>query len=160
MSANIYVISDLHFGHKNMALHRGFFSVEEHDAYIVNCWNSVVRKNDVVYILGDLTMEKGDYSILSYLAGFKKVVLGNHDMPQHIPKMLEHVNSVCSSYKLKGCILTHIPIHESEIGRYRYNIHKHVHEKSLDDSRYINVSCEAVGYTPVLCSSLIPCATP
>ena len=108
-----------------MALHRGFSSVEEHDAYIADCWNSVVRKGDIIYILGDLTMEKGDYSILASLAGFKKIVLGNHDMPQHIPKMLEHVNSVCSSYKLKGCILTHIPIHESEIGRYRYNIHGH-----------------------------------
>lgn len=39
-----FVISDLHLGHTNMALHRGFTSVEEHDDYIISKWNSVVNK--------------------------------------------------------------------------------------------------------------------
>lgn len=29
---NVYVISDLHFGHKYMAIRRGFKSVEDHDS--------------------------------------------------------------------------------------------------------------------------------
>jgi calcineurin-like phosphoesterase family protein len=52
-------------------------------------------------------------------------------------------------------ILSHCPIHESEIGRFAKNIHGHVHENTLEDSRYINVSCEAVDYTPVLFDELI-----
>ena len=42
-------ISDLHFGHKGLALNlRGFNSVEEHDSHIITMWNSVVtNKKDI-----------------------------------------------------------------------------------------------------------------
>jgi calcineurin-like phosphoesterase family protein len=151
----ILIISDLHLGHANMALKRGFKNVQEHDAFIINQWNSVVLKKDTVWILGDITMEKSsNYFILNHLNGIKKVVLGNHDRPQHVPELLKYVNSVCGMIKLKGFILTHAPIHESELGRFGGNIHGHVHEKTLDDPRYINVSCEVLNYTPILLESL------
>lgn len=164
---NVFVISDLHFGHRNMALKRGFVSVEEHDAFIVEKWNSVVDKGDSVWILGDITMEKSEYQILGALKGFKKVVLGNHDQPQHVPELLKWVNSVCGAVRYRKCILTHIPVHPCEIGRFHRNIHGHVHENSVQnhptlsdffgdlDERYVNVSCEAINYTPVLISSLL-----
>lgn len=153
----------MHLGHANMAKRRGFSSVEEHDQHIINKWNSKVDKHDTVFILGDLTMEKDKfYHYLDQLNGFKKVVLGNHDRPNHIPKLLEHVNSVCSSHKEAGAVFTHIPIHESELGRFGKNVHGHIHSnvitkplklfgiKILDrvDRRYICVSCEQVDYTP------------
>ena len=151
-----FVISDLHLGHINMALHRGFTSVEEHDNYIISKWNSVVNKNDTVYILGDITMEKSrDYYKLALLKGIKKVILGNHDSPQHVPELLKYVNSVCSSYKEKNCILTHIPIHPFEMNMYCKNIHGHVHENTVDDDRYVNVSCEVINYTPQLLNNYI-----
>lgn len=152
---NVYVISDPHFGHKNMALHRGFSSVEEHDQYIVKTWNSIINKKDTLIILGDITMEKANYTILDEVKGFKKIVLGNHDQSQHILELLKHVNSVCSCMKYKGCLLSHIPIHPNELLRYRRNIHGHVHENTLSDKRYINVSCEVVDYKPQLISKLI-----
>jgi len=151
----VFVISDLHFGHNNMALHRGFSSSVEHDAHIVGCWNSVVKKNDTVYILGDITMEKTQpYPILSALNGFKKVILGNHDQPQHVPELLKYVNSVCSMLSLKGFVLTHCPIHPSELERFKKNIHGHVHENTLPDDRYVNVSCEVINYTPILLKNI------
>lgn len=167
MSGKKYVIGDLHLSHNNMAKHRGFNSVEQHDEHIIECWNNIVRKNDVVYILGDITMgKKQPYVLLDRLKGFKKVVLGNHDMPQHIKELLKHVNSVCASIKMKGSILTHIPIHESELSRFSKNIHAHLHEDkirkldncgffSVPDSRYICVSCEQVNYTPILLDELL-----
>lgn len=143
-------ISDLHFGHLNMALKRGFQNVEEHDQHIIDRWNATVSKHDTVFILGDITMEKSQhYDKLKLLKGYKKVILGNHDMPQHVPKLLEHVNSVSGMVKLGLYILTHCPIHESELHRFKGNIHGHVHENTLNDSRYINVSCEAIDYTPI-----------
>jgi calcineurin-like phosphoesterase family protein len=152
----VYVISDLHLGHLNMALKRGFSSVEEHDQYIIDQWNKVVKKRDTVYILGDITMEKtASYHLLDKLLGIKKVALGNHDKPQHVPELLKYVSSVFGSFKYKGCILTHIPIHECEIDRFRYCIHGHVHEKSLSDPRYKNVSAEVLEYTPILISELL-----
>lgn len=152
----VFVISDLHFSHRNMALHRGFVDENVHDSFIISQWNSVVDKKDVVWVLGDITMEKSSpYFLLDKLNGFKKVVLGNHDKPQHILELLKYVNSVCGMIKLKGFVLSHCPIHDSELVRYRKNIHGHVHEHSLPDDRYINVSCEVVNYTPVKLSSLI-----
>ena len=169
MGHNVFVISDLHFGHKNMAIKRGFESVEEHDEFIIEKWNSVVNKNDTVWILGDITMEKSNYEILDRLKGFKKVVLGNHDMPQHVPKLLEHVNKVCSVFTMKNVILSHIPIHPQELQfRFTKNIHGHLHENKVkkkvdnwgvfdevDDERFINVSCECVDFTPVRLNTLL-----
>ena len=52
------------------------------------------------------------------------------------------------NYK-KEFILSHCPIHPSELDyRFKYNIHGHVHVKSLSDERYINVCCEAIDYKP------------
>lgn len=147
----VFIISDLHFGHRNMAIKRGFSDEKEHDEHIIDCWNKVVLKKDTVWILGDITMEKSSpYHLLARLNGYKKVVLGNHDQPQHIPELLKYVNSVCGMIKYKGFVLTHCPIHESELGRFWLNIHGHVHENSLDDKRYLNVSCEVLDYTPML----------
>ena len=149
MSGRIFLFSDPHFGHKNMAIKRGFETVEQHDEHIVERWNSVVGKRDVVYLLGDITMEKDSYEILDRLNGCKKVILGNHDKPQHVQKLLKYVNSVCSMFQLKGCMLTHCPIHPYEINRFKLNIHGHVHDKTIDDIRYFNVSAENIDYTPI-----------
>lgn len=146
----VYFISDLHLGHKNMAIKRGFIDENEHDLHIINSWNSVVKKKDTVWILGDITMERAtNYHLLDQLNGFKKVVLGNHDRPKHVPELLKHVNHVCGMFKYHGFILTHCPVHEGQLGRFSKNIHGHVHEDSLEDERYINVSCEAINYTPI-----------
>lgn len=154
--SNIYIISDLHLSHLNMAIRRRFPTIEEHDNYIIESWNSVVNKKDTVWILGDITMEKTKpYKLLNELKGIKNVVLGNHDLPQHIPEMLKYVNKVCGVFDYKGCIFSHVPIHHSELERYRYNIHGHLHWNKLEDKRYINVCCEQVDYKPVLLSELI-----
>ena len=152
-------ISDTHFHHTNMAIKRGFADAETMNEHIVSQWNKVVSKKDVTLILGDITMEKSNYQILNRLNGIKKVVLGNHDEPQHIPELLKYVNSVCGMFKYKELgqvFLTHCPIHPSELDyRVKYNIHGHVHENSLNDLRYINVSCEVIDYQPKLLIELI-----
>lgn len=156
MSHRVFIISDLHLGHENMAIKRGFVNAQEHDEHIISKWNSVVNKNDTVWILGDITMERSSmYHLLDRLKGRKKVVLGNHDKPQHVNELLKYVNSVCGMIRYKSCILTHCPIHPVELDRFVKNIHGHVHENSLDDNRYVNVSCEAIDFTPQLFESLL-----
>lgn len=156
MSHHVYVISDPHFGHENMAIKRGFSCSEEHDDYLIQEWNKVVNKNDTVWILGDITMETTKhYYLLNKLKGIKNVVLGNHDLPQHVPELMKYVNKVCGSVKLKGCILTHIPIHPHEIGRFKFCVHGHLHDEIINHDKYINVCCEQVNYKPVLLNDLI-----
>lgn len=156
--SNVLLFSDPHFGHENIARKRGFKSAEEHDELIISNWNSKVHKRDLVYLLGDITMEKGNYSVLGRLNGRKRVVGGNHDMPQHSKRLMEYVESISGMIKYKGFILTHCPIHETEVGRFIANIHGHLHEESLPDKRYINVSAEVVGFTPVLFEDLVKIA--
>lgn len=161
--STVRFISDLHFGHKWMATHRGFEDVSHHDEHIINQWNSVVNKRDLVYILGDITMESSEhYYKLSSLKGRKKIILGNHDKLQHIPELLKYVEGVSGMIKLKGIWLTHCPIHEREFEfRVSRNIHGHIHEHTImkwedygfkdelvPDTRYINVSCEQIDYKP------------
>jgi calcineurin-like phosphoesterase family protein len=146
-----------------MATHRGFHDVFYHDEHIIDCWNSVVKKKDLVYILGDITMESSDhYYRLDAMNGRKKVVLGNHDDPRHIPELLKYVEEVSGMLKYKGIWLTHCPVHERELEfRVSRNIHGHIHEHNImklesngfkdewvPDDRYINVSCEQVDYKP------------
>lgn len=157
---NIFVISDLHLGHKNMAIYRGFKSVEEHDNHIINMWNSVVNKGDTVWILGDIGMEKKNvFEKLSLLNGYKKVLLGNHELckKSHNIELLKYVNCIggCVVDKKGRYILSHIPVHPSQLKGKCINIHGHIHENKIDDDRYINVSCEAVNYTPKLLLDLI-----
>jgi calcineurin-like phosphoesterase family protein len=161
--ATVRFIADLHLGHKNMALKRGFTTVEQHDEHIIEKWNSVVHKRDITYILGDVTMEKAEYDILNRLNGRKYVVLGNHDKLGHTRKLLEYVDSVAGMMKYKGVMLTHCPMHPMELEyRFNKNIHGHIHEKLVErdftlfgiplfkrvDKRYICVSCEHVDFTP------------
>ena len=146
----IYIISDLHHKHTNMAIFRGFNSVEDHDDYIKNKWNSVVKKKDTVWIIGDITMEKSDYSFLDELNGIKKVVLGNHDQPQHVPELLKYVNKVCGMIKIDNIWLTHCPMHPLEIGQWEYNVHGHVHKYGVDyGKKYFNVCAEKLKYKPI-----------
>jgi calcineurin-like phosphoesterase family protein len=140
-----------------MAKRRGFSSAEEMNELIVKNWNNTVSKRDCVYLLGDITMEKKQYEILSRLQGVINVVLGNHDERQHVREMLKYVNSVSGMIDYKDkVILTHCPIHPSQLEfRYSHNIHGHVHENSINDLRYINVCAEMINYTPIEFSKLI-----
>lgn len=153
--SKVFMISDPHFGHKSMSEKRGFKTVEEHDEFIVDNWNSKVTKRDKVFLLGDITMEKSSYNILEKLKGNITVVLGNHDLPNHSRELLKYVDNVAGAIRYKGCILTHIPIHDSEIDRFRLNIHGHIHEGVILDYRYFNVSCESINYIPIEFNRLI-----
>ena len=173
--SNVRFIADLHLGHNSMSIKRGFHDVFYHDETIIDKWNSVVHKRDLTYILGDVTMEsKKHYQKLDRLNGRKIVVLGNHDMKNHVKELLKYVDQVAGliKYSQKGTpkvFLSHCPVHPMELDyRIGLNIHGHIHEKSVTrfvddwgktieepDPRYICVSCEHVDYTPRLITELI-----
>lgn len=126
--SSVRFIGCLHLGHKNIAVHRGFQDEYYHDEKLVESWNSVVHKKDLVYILGDITMENHlEYYQLDRLKGRKIVVLGNHDRPEHVKYLLNYVESVAGMIDYKEYCLSHAPIHPCEMGRYFGNIHAHIH---------------------------------
>lgn len=149
-----FFIGDTHFGHKGIlkfsgtAPFRPFSTIEEHDAELINRWNSVVSQGDKVFMLGDFCFGKRNLDVAILLNGYKVLVAGNHDMyaTQDYLKFFHKVYGVC---EYKGAILTHIPVHPSQFSRYFMNIHGHLHDKNLDDYRYFNVSAEQINLTPI-----------
>ena len=80
---NTYFISDLHFGHENVIKfdNRPFRDLEHMHRVLINNWNSIVRPKDVIYVIGDIGLCKGEilYNIIKQLNGMKILIMGNHD---------------------------------------------------------------------------------
>jgi calcineurin-like phosphoesterase family protein len=136
--STVRFIGCLHLGHDKLAQWRGFVDANQQDEYLIRQWNKVVTKKDLTYILGDVTMESNkDYYKLGKLNGRKIVVLGNHDKAKHVKDLLEYVESVAGVIGYKGCMLTHVPVHPMETGRFRANIHAHIHH----NNKLVEVEC-------------------
>jgi calcineurin-like phosphoesterase family protein len=162
----VFFIGDTHFGHKNivnsekMENHRPFATIEEHDAKIIENWNSVVGENDIVWHLGDVCFGRRTLEIvMPQLKGIKKLVIGNHEYskPEAYAK---HFESLHGAVKFNEFVLTHIPVHPNQFPRFSANIHGHMHsyyiEKNFSgklvpdpDPRYVCVSAEQINYTPI-----------
>lgn len=82
-----FYVSDTHFRHERIIAMqpRPFASIREHDEFIVDRWNSVVRDDDIVYHLGDFAFRLGErqdhlFWLFSRLRGRKYLIIGNHDV--------------------------------------------------------------------------------
>lgn len=161
--ATVFVISDTHFGHVNILAFCGldgqrirpqFASVEEMNEHIVDRWNATVRPQDHVYHLGDVAMRKDQLGIVKRLNGHKRLVLGNHDIFEAKDYLAAGFSKVFGARVLDGWLMTHFPVHLASRGRFRGNVHGHIHERPAPVGGYVNVSVEAVGYTPVALEAL------
>lgn len=156
---NTFFIGDTHFGHKNIITFdavkafRPFATIEEHDEELVKRWNSVVRKGDTVWHLGDFAFGSKHIATAERLSGQKKLILGNHD---HYPsaEYLKYFDKLYGAATIEGAILTHLPVHQSQLERFKKNIHGHLHTASMGLSCYINVSAEQINLTPVALEEL------
>ncbi len=149
--SNVYFISDLHLGHKNICKFAGPMrgdvkTVEEHDEWIIDRWNSVVTKRDLIWVLGDVAFSKGDLDKVKLLNGCKHLILGNHD-EFSLNLYSQYFNKIHGFLKYKGMWLSHCPINPIQLRR-KVNIHGHVHHNSLINPCYINVSVEALNGFP------------
>lgn len=146
MAGKVFFTADLHLGHTSILKFesdkRPFTTIDEHDAQIVERWNSKVDSRDSVWVLGDVLFGRRSFDLLHHLKGTKKLVLGNHDQ-YPIADYALHFSRVMGVAQYKGCILSHVPVHPNQLERrFLANIHGHLHSKSLNDPRYICVSLE------------------
>jgi|SRR5882724_2455983 len=81
---NTWFTADPHFGHGNIVRYcnRPFKDSVEMDKTIIGNWNSIVAKEDLVYLIGDFCFGKSD-DVFDYyfkqLNGLIVFVKGNHD---------------------------------------------------------------------------------
>lgn len=156
----IWLISDTHFFHANILtftnegrlIRPGFASVEEMNERMVENWNRVVRPGDHVYHLGDVAMRVSSTeagAMVRRLNGIKRLVRGNHDKYQTTQYLKMGFKEIHGLRLLADLWLTHAPIHPMSLGRARGNVHGHIHERSSPPGPYLNVSVEAINYTPI-----------
>lgn len=147
---------------------------------MIERWNNVVGVADTVIVLGDISCGNNKWKdVIDEFNGNKKLIMGNHD-DSKISMYLEHfkeiggVGEVSLSWNkiptgITRAVLTHIPVHPSCLDRYIANFHGHLHRHSIknhndwdevfpsvDDRRYINVSCEQLSYTPKRIKEFFP----
>lgn len=156
---NVFVISDTHFGHTNCysflnsdgTKMRPWDNDLEADEYMIEQWNKVVKPNDRIYHLGDVTFNrnKGDL-ILPRLNGRKVLIKGNHDIFK--PSWyLKYFDDIRACHNLDNYLLTHFPVHSSSKVRFIRNLHGHIHTSSLvpEDDWYRNCCVEVNNYAPI-----------
>ena len=80
---NIFFTADPHFGHANVInyCNRPFVDVYEMNQVLVQNWNRVVSKKDIVFVIGDFALASSEtiYHVFKSLNGHKNLIIGNHD---------------------------------------------------------------------------------
>lgn len=121
---------------------------EMEDALVEN-WNRVVGVNDRVYHLGDVAIKRSGLKVLEKLNGKKVLIRGNHDIYK-LSDYTPYFEDIRGCNVIDCIALTHVPVHpESFQGRWKGNIHGHLHHNKHADPRYYNVCVECIDYTPI-----------
>ena len=78
---NSWITSDHHFGHANIIQYckRPFKDVYHMNETMIEYWNAVVRPDDVVYYLGDFTLNSRAEQYVERLNGTIHFMPGSHD---------------------------------------------------------------------------------
>jgi len=68
---NKFFTADQHFNHKNIIQYcqRSFKNVDEMNETLINNWNAKIKRNDFVYVLGDMIWQEPVKEILDKLNG-------------------------------------------------------------------------------------------
>lgn len=157
----IYFIADTHFSEGNIIRYenRPFADVTEMDQELLSRWNSIVKKDDEVYVLGDFGAEGKEKFILNRLYGKKFLIKGNHDVRSNqyyrdagFEEVYDHPVIIKEFW-----ILSHEPLYVNRNMPYA-NLFGHVHDspiiKTYSKQHYC-VSVERINYKPISFEKII-----
>ena len=173
---NIFFISDLHIGHKNVIKFDGrpFADVDEMHLEMIKRWNSVVGDEDIVYYLGDLAFCRDETTkwFIHSIKGKINFILGNHDKMKDIVKFdrWENIHEYGTeigildkdSLESRGSggyqkiIMAHYPILSWNKSHYgSWMLHGHCHGSLMKSNqdyykrKVMDVGCNCIDYTPI-----------
>lgn len=169
-----FVTADLHFGHWGVCKFlkddgtklRPWNHPDQMDEALITYWNETVGPKDKVYVLGDFCINRKALQVAGRLNGNKILVKGNHDVFR-LEEYTQYFQDVRACVVLQRAILTHIPVHPSQLERFHHNIHGHLHSHSVmcertpagwgpaEDARYTCVSVEHTDFKPILLSTVL-----
>lgn len=115
----MWITSDWHFGHNKPFLYesRGFTNIRDHDNKLIEWHNLLVKPDDEVWVLGDLTLGDLDHGLecIARMNGKLHIVRGNHDTDRRIsaylqlPNVYEVIDGKYLKYKKYHFYLSHYP---------------------------------------------------
>lgn len=139
MSGRTWVYSDPHFYHANICKFtnydgtklRPWDDANEMTEEMIQWYNDVVADGDRVYLLGDIAFTPSLFrKAVSRMKGRKCLIPGNHD-PVKMRKYFDLLDDVRGYVQRGGFIMSHIPIHPGSAGRWKLNIHGHLHNNTV-----------------------------
>lgn len=138
----IWFTSDLHIGHKAVIpmSQRPYSEMTEMIEDMISKWNTKVKKDDTVFILGDLAYKSSKKQITNFLSrlnGIKVLIRGNHDSRTRTPlemfewsAMIETILVVDGEHK-REVEMCHYPLLSWGNMRHgRINLFGHSHGKT------------------------------
>ena len=153
----VFFTADSHFGHAMILVYckRPFITTRQMDKAIIRNHNSVVTKDDDVYIAGDFSMygptHKGILrKYVSQLNGRLHLILGNHDL-KDARSLVDDVGFYSVHYpyfEVGNFVIVHDPA-LSQIDRNRTFLGGHVHDLFKTMKNFINVGVDVRDFTPV-----------
>lgn len=149
----IYLTSDSHLWHNKVLEFedRPFGSVEEMNEGMIDAWNSVVRKTDTVYHLGDFCFGNVNQwlDVLNQLRGNIILIKGNHDKGKIIRRVLNdgylheyHSLGIMMVQEKMMLNLSHYPLMIGVRPR-NFSIHGHIHSSDTGELNHINVGVDS-----------------
>lgn len=170
----IYFTSDLHFCHNKDFVWRarGFNSIDEMNAAIIDRWNQTIQPEDVVYVLGDLMLsnvEEG-MELFAQLNGHIHIIRGNHDTDTKVDRYvnlpnvetIEHATVI--KYGKALFYLSHYPTitanydDDKPWAKHTVNLFGHTHQEQpfYQGNPYMyNVGMDAHDCTPISIDKII-----
>lgn len=131
----IWFTSDLHLGHRASIkmCDRPFASVEEMNKTIICNFNECVKKNDIVYILGDVAHRMPVAEVNKMIGGLngKKILCkGNHDKRYDVTLFESIYDFVEIAANGINISLMHYPMMSWPKSRHgSLHLHGHIHSK-------------------------------
>ena len=151
----IYFTADQHFGHANIIEYcdRPFKNKDIMANIIVKNHNSVVGQDDIVYIIGDLSLVNTDgrnylEKIIKSLNGTLHLIMGNHDRLRPFTYIDMGITSVHTSLEVGEFILNHDPA-ASCMDRERTWLCGHIHNLFKYCKNVVNVGVDVWDFKPV-----------
>lgn len=160
----LFFTSDLHLFHENIIKYcnRPFKNTEQMFKFIKRNWNSVVGKEDEVYMVGDLTLEKTSHlpqlkNMIKSLNGTKHMIVApTHDLMR--PREYEEIGFTTVHYPAiqlpNGWFVGHDPALATVWTKGSIYVCGHVHQlwsELMSDTGVlmINVGVDVRGFTPI-----------
>lgn len=158
-----FFASDPHFNDSRLNLYGRdlrFKNAKEVNEHIIKVWNETVGKGDLVYLLGDISMDKEGLDILNELNGEKILIKGNYDtsvenggtakyeindkiLLKYFTKVVDDLVIEIGGEKV---YLNHFPTNaRADV----FNVVGHIHGLWKAQRNSVNVGLDAWHFTPV-----------